>query len=98
MPHVADQHAGKWLTSKQIKSLIEKVNTYVAKKQEPSSSTAKQGNDTAFGRFNPSTTSNGRRFPLLSNTVSKDRVNQWLKIIERQYCINIHQNDTHIPF
>ena len=98
MPHVADQHAGKWFTSKQIKSLIDKVNTYVANKQDPSSLTANKGIDTALGRFNPSTTSNGRRFPLLPNTVSTDQVNQWLKIIERQYCNNIDQNDKSIPF
>ena len=83
-------------TSKQVKSLIDKVD--ICGKQARSrffdskqgnSLTANKGIDTALGRFNPSTTSNGRRFPLLPKTVSTDRVNQWLRIIERQYCMNI---------
>ena len=76
VPHVADQHAGKWLTSKQVNSLIDKVKIYVANKQDPNSLTVNRGIDTALGQFNPSTTSNSRHFPLLPNTVSMDRVNE----------------------
>ena len=32
MPNAADQHAGKWMSSKQVKSLIDKVTIYVGAK------------------------------------------------------------------
>ncbi len=98
MPNVMDQHAGKWLSSKQVKSLIDKVKVYVANKPDPNSLAANRGIDTALGRFNPSTTLNGRRFALLPDTISTTRVNQWLKIIEHQYRTNVSQNDLNIPF
>ena len=96
MPNAADQHAGKWLNSKQVKSLIDKVKIYVANKQDPSSLTANRGIDTAVGRFNPSKVFNGRRFPLLPDTVAMIRVNRWLRIIENQYYTDIDQNDFNI--
>ena len=33
MPNAADQHAGKWLSSKQVKGLIDKVTIYVGGKR-----------------------------------------------------------------
>ena len=98
MPNTPDKHAGKWLNSKQVQGLIDKVKVYVANKQDPNSVASNRGIDTALGRFNPSTNPNGRRFSLLPDTLSTTRVNQWLKTIEHQYCTNIDQNDLNIPF
>ena len=98
MPNTPDKHAGKWLNSKQVQGLIDKVKVYVANKQDPNSVASNRGIDTALGRFKPSTDPNGRRFSLLPDTLSTTRVNQWLKTIEHQYCTNIDQNDLNIPF
>lgn len=98
MPNSKDPNAGRWLTSNQVRSLIDKVKIYVANKQDSSSVASNNAIDTALGRFNPSTTANGRRFTLFPDSTSAARVNEWLKIIEDQYCTNISQSDLDIPF
>ena len=51
MPNPADQHAGKWLNSKQVKSLIDKIKICVANKKDANPLIANKGIDTALGRF-----------------------------------------------
>ena len=73
MPNTTDQHAGKWLSCNQVKILVDKVKVYLANKPDPNSVAANRPIDTALGRFNPNTTSNGRRFVLLPDTLSATR-------------------------
>ena len=98
VPNSKDQQAGKWLSSNQIRSLIDKVKIYVANKQDSNSIASNNAIDSALGRFNPSTTASGRRFTLPPDSTSTNRVNEWLQILEDQYCTNISQSDADIPF
>ncbi|KAK0510737.1 hypothetical protein JMJ35_007169 [Cladonia borealis] len=98
MPNVIDRNAGRWLTSNQVKRLIQKVEIYLANKQDPNSLAWNSAIDNAFGRFNPSSSATGRRFTLPPNSASAAKVKEWLEIIEHQYCTNIDQSDLDIPF
>ena len=98
VPNSKDQQAGKWLSSNQIRSLIDKVKIYVANKQDSNLIASNNVIDSALGRFNPSTTASGRRVTLPPDSTSTNRVNEWLQTLEDQYCTNISQSDADIPF
>ena len=98
VPNSKNQQAGKWLSSIQIRSLIDKVKICVANKQDPNSVASNNAIVSALGRFNPSTTVSGRQFTLPPDSTSTHRVNEWLQILEDQYCTNISQSDADIPF
>lgn len=96
LPQQVDPHAGKWLTSNQVKSLIDKVEVYVANKPDAQSLTTNASIDNAVGRFN-SQHKTDRRFSLDSSQ-SRSRVLEWVKTIESQCWTNINPGDRDIPF
>ena len=96
LPNQVDQHAGKWMTATEVKSLIDKVKCYVANKSDALSLATNSSIDNAVGRFNSSYPTE-RRFQLDSST-SRDKVLEWVKIIESQYWTNINPNDLNLPF
>ena len=96
LPHQVDAHAGKWMTPTQVKSLIDKVKVYVANKSDPQSLAANMSIDNAVGRFSPSYPTE-RRFPL-SSIDYRNRVLEWIDIIESQYWTNINASYLDIPF
>ena len=96
LPQQVDPHAGKWLTPNQVKSLIDKVEVYMANKSDAQSLTTNASIDNAVGRFN-SQYKTDRRFSLDSSQ-SRSRVLEWVKTIESQYWTNINPGDRDIPF
>ena len=96
LPNQVDQHACKWMTATEVKSLIDKVKCYVANKSDAQSLATNSSIDNAVSRFNSSYPTE-RRFQVDSGT-SRDKVLEWVKIIESQYLTNINPNDLDIPF
>ena len=94
-PPQVDPHAGKWLTPRQVKSMLDMVETYLANKPDPQSVMINTNIDNAVSRFSPQSSSD-RRFPV--SFQYRARVQEWMNVIESQYWTHIHPNHLDLPF
>ena len=96
VPGQKDPHVGKWMTANQVKSLIAKVKCYRNNNTDKQSVETNREIDNACGSFNSSYLTD-RRFPLTSAD-SRDKVRDWLDLIESQYVTGIDPNNEDVPF